>query len=144
MTAIATSTTRASTSAHGARPRTNAQASGDAQSPSPPVQQMAQMSLSSFPPGTYQYVGVLFSLLMGKAMARVRERGVLTPGVGAAVSRNLSCASCLFADTTTSLASDPTSPATRVIVYLHGNMPPYLPACRLRFAIDIEDDDFLL
>ena len=53
VTAVAASATRSSTSAHEARPRTGAQASGDAQSHSPPIRQMAQMSLDSFPPGTY-------------------------------------------------------------------------------------------
>ena len=72
VTAAETSTTRSSTSAHGARPRTDARASGDAHSPSLPVHQMAQISLSSCSPGTFQYVGVMFSLLMGKAIARVR------------------------------------------------------------------------
>ena len=144
VTAATASATRSSTSAHGARPRTGAQASGDAQSHSPPVRQMAQMSLDSFPPGTYQYVGVTFSQLMGKAVAQVRVRGLLVPSVGAVFSRSLSGASCLYADHTTPLASDPTSPSTRVIIYLHGNMPPYSPAGRLRFATDMEDDDVLL
>ena len=105
---------------------------------------MAQMSQDSFPPGTYQYVGVTFSQLMGKAVAQVRVRGLLVPSVGAVFSRSLSGASCLYADHTTPLASDPTSPSTRVIIYLHGNMPPYSPAGRLRFATDMEDDDVLL
>ena len=144
MTTAAASTTHSSTSAHGARPRTGAQASGDAQAPSPPVQQMAQLSIRSCPPGTAQYVGVLFSLLMGKATARIRVRGVLMPGVGAVFSRSLNGASCLYADTSMAVADDPTIPATYVIAYLHGNMPPYLPAGRIRFATDIEDDDVLL
>ena len=136
--AAATSTVTTATLASGARPRTDRGAAGDAPPPppQPPVSEMARLSIVGPPPGLYQYVGVLFSLLSCRATAHVRVRGVLTTGVGEVLLTAPPNISCYFGDSTVPPARDPDSLGCAAIAYLHGNMPPYLPAGRLRFSVE--------
>ena len=63
-------------------------------------------------------------------------RGVLTTGVGVVLLAPPNSYSCYFADSTVPPARDPNSLGGTAIAYLHGNMPPYLPAGRLRFSAE--------
>ena len=76
---VSASTVTTSASSSGARPRTDRPAAGDAP---PPPPQPPVSEIVTPPPGLYQYVGVLFSMLTCRATAHVRVCGVLTTGVG--------------------------------------------------------------
>ena len=133
-----TSTVTTAMLASGARTRTDSGAAGDAPPPppQPPVSEMARLSIVSPPPGLYQYIGVLYSLLSCRATAHVRVRGVLTTGVGEVLLTPPNSFSCYFGDATVPPARDPDSLGCAAIAYLHGNMPPYLPAGRLRLSAE--------
>ena len=133
-----TSTVTTPAPASGARPRTDRRAAGDMPPPPPPppVSEMARLSIVGPPPGLYQYIGVLYSLVSCRATAHVRVRGVLTTGVGEVLLTPPHNISCYFGDSTVPPARDPDSLGCAAIAYLHGNMPPYLPAGRLRFSVE--------
>ena len=111
--------------------------------PQAPVSEMARLSIVAPPPGLYQYVGVLFSMLTCRATAHVRVRGVLTTGVSEVQLAPLNIYSCYFADATVPPARDPSSLGGAAIAYLH-DMPPFLPAGRLRFSAEPSGSILLL